>query len=352
MIFVDVGRTQSSLEVEVPVDELRRAWGLESASGVVELPASELELLQYARAHLRVTTVEGQPFALLASSRGVVEHDSRNWVRWGFEVTPPRGASARDFMLESDLVAHRVVSHRTYVFVRRDFETGLAGESPTLIDTLHYQHQQTRVQRAAGSFAVAFAAAFRLGAAHIASGGDHLLFLLTLLLPAGLSVVGRRWGERLARRRALGEVLRVITAFTLGHSVTLLLGALGWARLPTVLVESLIAASIAVCAVHALRPIFPRREALVAGAFGLVHGLGFASALEGLGVDGRSLATTLLGFNLGVEVVQAALVVTAFPLLFAVGGTRLGKPLRLGGSVLTLALAVVWLVEQQGTKNV
>lgn len=92
---------------------------------------------------------------------------------------------------------------------------------------------------------------FALGARHIAEGTDHLLFLLALLLPAPLVAVGMRWGGYAGGGVALRRITKVVTALTLGHSVTLVVGALGLVRLPSALVESAIALSILVSAAHA-----------------------------------------------------------------------------------------------------
>src|SRR6201999_1656522 len=101
-----------------------------------------------------------------------------------------------------------------------------------------------------------------------------------LLLPAPLVALAGRWRGRATMRRSLVHILGIVTAFTLGHSLTLALSGFGLVRLPSRPVEVLIAISILVSAIHAMRPLFPGREALIAASFGLVHGLAFASALN------------------------------------------------------------------------
>ncbi|RZK63066.1 MAG: HupE/UreJ family protein [Hymenobacter sp.] len=109
--------------------------------------------------------------------------------------------------------------------------------------------------------------------------------------------------------------LRIVTAFTLGHSRTLLLGALGWVHLPSQPVEVLIAGASLVSAVHAWRPVFPGREGWVAAGFGLVHGLAFASKLAGLHLDAGRLGLSILGFNLGIELMQLFVLALTVPWL-------------------------------------
>ena len=107
---------------------------------------------------------------------------------------------------------------------------------------------------------IQFSSLFRLGMRHIAEGTDHLLFLLVLLLPAPLLVCGPRWGRPSGVRRSLLRILGIVTAFTLGHSITLALAALNVVNVPSRPVEALIAVSILVSAVHACRPMFPRKR--------------------------------------------------------------------------------------------
>ncbi len=143
----------------------------------------------------------------------------------------------------------------------------------------------------------------RLGVLHILTGYDHLAFLCGLL----------------AVCRELTSVLALVTAFTLAHSLTLALAALGVLTLPSAVVEPLIAASIVAVAVDNLRRgETTRYRSALAFAFGLIHGFGFAGVLAelGLGRDGAPIALPLLGFNLGVELGQAGIAALVLPLLF------------------------------------
>src|SRR5579862_5567273 len=153
-----------------------------------------------------------------------------------------------------------------------------------------------------------FASLFRLGMRHIAEGTDHLLFLLALLLPAPLLVVGSRWSGFAGARQSLVRISKVVTAFTVGHSITLALAALGVVRVPARPIEVLIAFSILVSAIHAVRPLFPGREAIVAAFFGLIHGLAFATTLGELGLGRWERVVSILGFNLGIETMQLIVV--------------------------------------------
>lgn len=170
-----------------------------------------------------------------------------------------------------------------------------------------------------------------LGVEHILTGYDHLLFLAALLIRGG----------------GLWALVRIVTAFTLAHSVTLALAVLGLVAIPARVVEPAIAASIVWVA---LENVFfqraPSRRWLVSFLFGLVHGFGFASALGGLALPPWSLAMALLGFNLGVEAGQGLVIAVALPLLLWMRA-RPWEPrvARAVSAVLALAGAA-WLVER------
>jgi hypothetical protein len=202
------------------------------------------------------------------------------------------------------------------------------------------------IDRSGGSWFRGFAAMFRLGARHIGEGTDHLLFLLALILPAPLVAAGGRWCGYAGWKTALRRIVKVVTAFTLGHSITLVLGAMGWAHLPDAFVESAIALSILVSAVHALVPIFRGREVFIAGGFGLVHGLAFAATLTGFGFDPATLAWSVLGFNLGIEAFQILVILAAMPWLVLLARTRIYTPFRIIGAVLTAVAALAWFAER------
>jgi hypothetical protein len=190
------------------------------------------------------------------------------------------------------------------------------------------------------------------GVWHIWIGFDHILFLLALLLPAVLVHAitlnnERRWTGVATFRMALTEVLWVVTAFTVAHSITLSLAALQIIELPSRLVESAIAASVVLAAANNLWPLVERRRWLVAFSFGLIHGFGFASVLTELGLPKDALVLSLLGFNFGVEVGQLAIVAAFLPLAYLMRNTALyRKGVFVGGSLLTMLVALVWLAER------
>jgi hypothetical protein len=186
------------------------------------------------------------------------------------------------------------------------------------------------------------------GAIHLVTGYDHLLFLLSLILVAGLAV--RRDGLRAAAR----DVAFIVTAFTLGHSISLVAAALGLVALPSAFVEAAIAASIVfVALLNVVRPEAPtkatrRSRAALAGAFGLVHGFGFSSVLGEVGLPIQDRLVALASFNVGIELAQLAFVAVVLLPLAALArhpGTYRRVAVQ-GGSLAIAAFGAVWLVER------
>jgi hypothetical protein len=192
-----------------------------------------------------------------------------------------------------------------------------------------------------------FAEYWRAGIWHILSGIDHLLFLLSLLLPAVLFRRGGQWQPVPEVRPAFISILKVVTAFTLAHSLTLTLAALNIVRLPSRLTESVIAASIIVAALNNIFPLVTENRARIAFAFGLLHGFGFASVLADMGLPNGARLVSLLAFNLGIESGQLAVVLAVMPLIYGFrSGAFYRRAVMPWGSAVIAAVALVWLVQR------
>lgn len=236
----------------------------------------------------------------------------------GIEVVAPLDCPAGDtWHLRAGFLAELEAGHRTYVEVD--------GAPVAVLDA-------ARPEVSFGAVASPAEVAARwlwLGVEHIVTGYDHLAFLVGLLLTAA----------------SLRQMLVIVSGFTVAHSITLVLAALGVVTPPSALVEAAIAASIVFVGVENLWRPPPRRRAIVTFALGLVHGFGFAGMLAELGLPRRGLVLALVCFNGGVELGQAAIVVVAMPLLLALrrapAWERWGVPI---GSLGVAALGLGWLV--------
>jgi HupE / UreJ protein len=188
---------------------------------------------------------------------------------------------------------------------------------------------------------------FKEGVWHIWTGFDHLLFLFALLLPSVLSYRSGKWSAVPDFGEAFRNVFKIVTAFTLAHSLTLSLAVLGFIALPSRLVETAIALSVIAAALNNLRPIIQSRLWIVAFGFGLVHGLGFANVLIELGLPANALAVSLVGFNLGVEAGQLVIVAAVLPLAYRFRRSWVYPRFVLGaGSACIVAIALIWLIER------
>jgi hypothetical protein len=274
-----------------------------------------------------------------------------------FTADLPRGGPNRRLVLEN----HHQRQNAAYLvncLVPRDHDIRIVGQTRNEQQSFYQlDYVQSGVPAAPPSLpwwtsvrwgmgTVGFASLFRLGMRHIAEGTDHLLFLLALLLPAPLVVVGSHWGGVAGVRGSVLRILRIVTAFTIGHSITLGLAAWGFVRVPSRPIEVLIAVSILVSAIHALRPIFPGKEAWIAAFFGLIHGLAFAATLNELGLARWECVAGILAFNLGIETMQMIVVAATMPSLLFMSRTRAYPVLRIGGALFAVFASVGWIAER------
>jgi hypothetical protein len=178
------------------------------------------------------------------------------------------------------------------------------------------------------------------GVWHIWIGFDHLAFLMLLLLPLAREA-------NVATAERVTQILRVVTAFTVAHSITLICAALGILELPSRWVEATIAASIVIAAVANLLNVAARYNIAMAFGFGLIHGVGFAGALADIATDTQHRVLALFGFNLGVELGQLVVVAAVFPILFLwQTPSRVRQRAMVAGSAAMGMLGVAWLLER------
>ena len=189
----------------------------------------------------------------------------------------------------------------------------------------------------------------REGVWHIWIGFDHILFLISLLLPAVFIRRQNEWESVDTFWPACKAVLKIVTLFTIAHSITLWLAVMEYVKLPSGFVEATIAFSIIVTAVHNLYPVIKLPGWAIAFVFGLIHGFGFANVLVDLGLSSVTLAISLLGFNVGVELGQLAIVLVFMPIAFLLRDTQFyRKVIFWGGSIVIALIATIWFVERVG----
>lgn len=192
-----------------------------------------------------------------------------------------------------------------------------------------------------------FTTFFRTGVRHIFSGADHMLFVAVLLLPAMFRRGARQGWTPVPRfMPAFLETVRILSAFTLAHALTVTVGALELIHLPMRAVEGAIMLTIALTAVDNIVPIFRGPRSAVAFGFGLVHGLGFASALGPLALPPLPLATALLAFNTGIEAAQVLIAFLVLPAGFLLRGVPFyARRLLPAASAAAALTALAWFAQ-------
>ncbi|CAH0351715.1 hypothetical protein AQB9606_02380 [Aquabacterium sp. CECT 9606] len=305
-------------------------------------------LAKYVLAHVSVRSGD-QPWALEQPRLRVIGHDASADLEAVLELRAPSGANPRQGLLRYDAVTHEVMTHSVKVYLRSDWAGGRVAQVPRPLAELDSTHVQMPFDLPASSSPMkALAGLVEDGVMHIVQGTDHLLFLLTLLLVSPLVASGGRWTGARPARATLRHTAAVVTAFTVGHTVALVLGSSGWVQLPSALVELAVAATIAISALHVLKPMFKRGDVVMALVFGLVHGQAFSASLNGAGLRWQQHALALLAFNLGIELVQLAMVLVLTPLLWWVQSRhpRVGARLRQAMGLLVFGAALWWAHER------
>jgi hypothetical protein len=329
-------------DVLIPVAEYRYATG-----GSARLA----ELRDYLLTHTTAAAPDGRRWRTAIHHLRIQSAPGGPDILATVTYTPPAGAPDRQLTLAWDAVIRESHSHFALVSLESDLARGI-GHGEDLLGSFTAGQRALVIDRGAAGQGDLLGGALRIGANHILAGHDHLLFLLALLLPAPLLAAAGRWNGVRPARETLTGLAWIVTAFTIGHSATLILAAAFDARLPTAPVEAAIALSVLVGAVHAIRPLFPGRERFIAFGFGLVHGLAFATVVAGFGASAAARATAILGFNLGIEAVQLALVLLLLPALVIGSRTRWYAPVRVALGAFAALAALAWLVERvSGSEN-
>lgn len=363
IIFLDVSPGKVAMELQIPLSELELAYGHNiSKNPETEVPRQKQQLKQYLFAHIHPTTADGKAWNVelteikVEKAVQVVSGPPFQEVTVHLNLMPPTGANLRQFVLNYDVIMHQVVTHSALVSVRNDWETGNSGEVQEVgsirVDTRTTLIYPMKINLEKGSWFTGFKSMIGLGMQHIKEGTDHLLFLLVLLLSATLVVNGKRWGGFGGTRYSIIKLVKTTTAFTIGHSLTLLIGALGLVQPSSQPVEILIAISILISALHAIRPIFPGKETFIAAGFGLVHGLAFASVLSNLHLSAGPMALSILGFNIGIELMQLFVVLLVIPWIILLSDTPAYKIVRVTAATFAGIAATAWIAERStGIEN-
>ena len=344
-VLLEVRDDSVAGEVQLPIDRLAVAVGRDLTADTV-LGTERAFLTDYTAQHIAAVGTDGRSWEVELGTPVVRTIDAVEHLVYPLGLRPPDEVVTA-FDLRYDVIVEELRTHDVIVTVAYDFDRGILTEDDAqTLGVFDFATTSLRVPADEGSWARGLGATAVVGMAHVAEGADHLLFLLMLLVPAPLVALGGRWHRGPSVRRSVVRVVHVVTAFAVGHSLTLALAATGVLDLPSRPVETLIALSIAVSSVHAVRPLVPRGEVVIAVGFGLVHGLAFASLIDDLRLGRGSLLSTLLGFNLGIELTQLIVVAAVLPSLLVLARTAVYPAFRVGVAAVGLVFSVSWMLER------
>lgn len=350
-VYLEVYDDGTEGRVEYPVADLGDILGIEipqdgdGAKAAVE--ANFDQIVAYSEDHLELgrngsawQIDYGDEFSILTPSGGT-------YVIVPFEIDEDFAEMPRTFEVEFDGIIESKPDKSALFIIATDWRSGtFKNEAEHLLvftadETFH------DVDLGDTDVVDAVVGVVGLGVEHIQIGSDHILFILALLLPAVLIFYPRLgWRPTETFGSGLWRVVKIATSFTIAHTITLTLGGLGVITISPDIVEPIIAISIALAALHNLRPVFFNKEWLLAFGFGLFHGFGFAGLLADLGLDRSNRVLSLLGFNIGIEIGQVAIILLLFPALFLLRRTLFYVTFMQVGSIALIAIALGWFVDR------
>lgn len=359
-LYFNVLEDSIEARLELRVDDINEVLGLnipdDPDAAEAAVIANSERLQDFARPHLRLAE-GGSNWDYTFTDVEVLDTETGLFALLSLDVNEDFAEVPRAWDVELDVFFDELPENRAFVLIESYWDGGIFNNEANALHDFKVGDTIQTVTIDDPSFFAGLWGTIDLGIEHIEIGTDHILFVLVLLLPSVL-VFGRGsdnrgsvqgdpfWMPAQDFKSSFWKVLKIATMFTIAHSITLTLAGLGLFELPSRPVEALIALSIIAAALHNLRPVFNDKEWLIAFGFGLFHGLGFAGLLTDLGLDRTNRVWSLLGFNIGVEIGQAFIILVIFPVLFLLRRTSLyAHVLRLGSIGMAL-IATNWFIER------
>ena len=349
---------------EVNANELTSVFGLDVGlhPKVADVRAYQDQIQAYLLKNAEFSSEFGVYKIVFTGEMSKLDTNFGNFINFHFRLEKSENLP-ENLTLEYTAFTKENPSHTCLVAMEYNWKAGLINNESIVALYLTRDNPKGTISLTETSLWKGFVAMVRQGIWHIWIGMDHILFLLALILP---SVVRRRktaitgsgeletngkfniWGWEPVKKfkPAFMYILKIVTFFTLAHTITLSLASLNIINLPSRVVESIIAFSVGLAAFHNIRPIFKGKDWVIAFVFGLFHGFGFASVLGDLGFKGENLSLSLVGFNVGVEIGQIAIIALIFPVLYFIRKLKLYPKLLVWLSVLLIIISTYWFVER------
>lgn len=355
-LYLDVSDLELAGRLEFPLSDVETVFGIDFVNEASDEETLALiderlaELQTYADEHLTISTVDGNELTVSFNGRRLLSTDKfdqdNNYLWLTFELSGFDAPAPREFVITFDPFFDEIDGRDGLIVIENDVEGGIYNNEADFLVAFDSDSRTQDVNLGDASSLKNLTASIELGVDHIKTGPDHVLFVLVLLIPSVL-VFRERWHPTAGFLSSLWRVLKIATMFTIAHSITFSLAGLEILPLPpSKFVEAIIAISIALAAIHSVRPIFPNKEWLIAFAFGLFHGMGFATLVEGLDVSRSTQLVSLLGRNIGIEIGQVGVIVACFPALYFLRRTRFYLPfLKVSAAVMSF-IAIGWMIER------
>lgn len=352
VVKLSFGSDAVLMNIQLPLQDFEIAYKDKVAENQNQLAAYFLKHIQIQSQNHELWQQQWVDYKLQKAEAAFVGNYTQ--IQFTLRFTAPKTADLRDFTIYYDAVMHEITNHQALVFIESDWQNGRHNQPEQIgiigLDVPTATIYPLHVSVQPGSAWKGFASMVRLGMKHIAEGTDHLLFLWVLLLLAPFVQIDRHWVRQPTTRDTLKNILKIVTAFTVGHSMTLMLGTVSSFVPHPKPVELLIAFSIFYTAIHALKPLFSISEIYLAGGFGLIHGLAFSALLKELHLDTHQLVLSLLGFNIGIELMQLLVIVLVMPWLIILSQYKIYLWIRRLGAFLAIIASVAWFAERYTEK--
>ncbi|MFK8013844.1 MAG: HupE/UreJ family protein [Gammaproteobacteria bacterium] len=348
-VFIDVYDDAIEGRVEITLKDLNTGLGLDmptDGSATLEQIADQLPIVRrYVQQNVALG-INGEPLSLPLTDYDLHELPLGQYLALNFSY-PGLASPPETIDMRYTAMLREMPDHRGFLIVEDNWKTGTFGNEAVISLTFTPTTTEQSFDLSDNSTLRGFIAMVKMGTHHIWIGIDHILFLLALLIPAVVVRKNGVWQPVDNFRDAMIHVLKIVTVFTIAHTITLSLAALGKINLSSRVVESIIALSIAVAALDILIPIFKRKIWWIVFGFGLFHGFGFASILGGIGIPPKYMVHSLLGFNLGVELGQVVVVCLLFPVLYLLRNSGLYiKGIMRAGAIALIIISMYWFIER------
>ena len=299
-------------------------------------------ILQHLSLHTQNETQQNQPCNIVLDNNMKTDnHFDEGYLVYGFTATCSNTSADTALTIEYTGIFDIDPDHKLIVSVQ-----GLSAEASSISGLIDSNQQEVTFTPEQNSIFTTFSTFVYQGVVHILIGTDHILFIIVLLLTCTLYREDRKWQAKQSFLDVVKSATWVITAFTLAHSITLTATALGWVAPSSRWVEFGIALSVLVTALNNIWPLVVRLG-WITFAFGLLHGMGFASVLAELGLAQEHKLLSILSFNLGVELGQLAILAAVIPVLFALRKQQWYQAYGVNiGSFVIAIVAASWCIER------